>query len=300
MDNTRIRNIIRESIDKFLFLEFDEGKRLRASKGSKVNAKNYGIYGMENQPIKIIKNGEVKNFEDAERSKASINAELGVDAMPRRKRKVVKSFYDADTENASQLRRTIRSAWDFPSLQASHELLSKFAKQYGVGNAQTVICGLYGETQKNEDNTETSLGLFTQFNQIYDKLDFLTTEIEGYGADIRHIKSRLLEMPFYLNKLHDVVYAISERSTYVKKLLRNPQMMQNAGITFNPRIISGYITSSGLDSRVVYQRKDSTELQEIIKALSGLAEYIENAFRENNSSINMEKEPVRGITTIRK
>lgn len=273
MDNQRIRTIIRESIYN-LINEVDEGYRLRAIKGSKQT----GMAGMEKSPVKVIgKNGETHQFDD---NKADgLNRAIGAQTRTY-KRHIVKSFYDADPFNPSQIKRTIRKAWDLQPIKDSYGLLGKFSKEFGKNNAYTLICVLYGEKQEKEG---TALGLFTQYKQAYDKLNSYTTNIESYGNDIGPIRSRIKELPQLIRDFLKVLTKITDRSLYIRKLMRNPNglkdVLESFGYNnFNINVIRGYPTSTGLEGRLVYEKPGSQMVINTRSELENLAEFIESNY----------------------
>ena len=282
----RIDRIIRESIDRFIFREINEGERIRKMKG---NVSRGSINSLETQPIKrIMPDGSVKQGAESVVSdpvnKKKIDSIMGATQRTYAPRKKLTSFYDADPWKPNEIKKTLRKTWNTDELQQSYGLLDKFTRQFGKRNAETLICVLYGDTQKEG----TKLGLFTQFKQTYDRLIQYTSEIEGYGNDIKPMRSRIKQLPLLFRELVKNIDNLTKRSLEVRKLMRNPQQLVNTLQTFgygkfNPNIIRGYVTSSGLEGRIVYQKPDNKELAETRKNLLDLASFIEDNYTDDPS-----------------
>ena len=277
----RIDRIISESINRFILREIDEGERMRKMK-SGVNRGS--IDSLETQPIRrVMPDGSVRQGAESvvsdPKNKKSIDSLMGATQRTYAPRKKLTSFYDADPWKPNEIKKTLKKTWNTDELQQSYGLLSKFTREFGKRNAETLICVLYGDTQKEG----TKLGLFTQFEQTYSKLIQYTNEIEKYGNDIKPMRSRIRQLPLLFRELVKNLDNLTKRSLEVRKLMRNPQQLIDTLKTFgygkfNPRIIRGYVTSCGLEGRIVYQKPDNKELSETRNNLLELADFIETTY----------------------
>lgn len=267
----RIDRIISESIDRFILRESD-WDRFERPTTTRITKKN----------------GEVVDLNGDPKNKNKIRKELGLQPKEHKKRVVAKTIFDADPMNASQIRRTLRKSWE-STLYPMYHLLSKFIKQYGEYNANWLL-RQFGET--DEYGKLTGKGLDTIYNSLYDKINEYTSNIEGYGSDLRHIKSRCGEIATLLS---DIQKAINEMCESCKKLRKSIR----GGIKdpkVNPRIISGYVTSGGLMQKAIYNDKSSEimrNLNDYITRLIGCLNYISTY----DPGIDM-GEDVRGVKMI--
>lgn len=273
----KIDKIIQESIDNLI----NEARRGRDPWA-----------GFETVKTRIISpDGNAINVANANsaRGKKTVDQAIGRPEKIPQKRTVAKTFFDANPNNASQIRRTLRQAWQ-PKLKPMYGLLDKFTRQYGQANAQGIL-RLFGETDENGNPTT---GLTTQYNMDFDKLSRYTSDIEGYGADIWSIKSRLKEFPEIIRDIIKLLFTMCKRCQKIKQLVNAKTI--NPG--FNRNIINGYVTSpSGLGSKVIYKGLGSKEMTDLTKYLSSLADYIEEI--SNREQITMSDNEL-GIKTIRR
>jgi hypothetical protein len=232
------------------------------------------------EPVKtrvITPQGDAINVKDARgRGKKIVDTAIGRPEKEHKKREIAKDFFSANPNNASQIRRTLRKAWQ-PKLKPMYGLLGKFTGQYGQANAQGLL-NLFGETDENGNPTT---GLTTQYNIYFDKLDRYTSDIESYGADIWSIKSRLKQFPEILRDIVNLLFAMCKRCQKIKQLVNS----RNVNPGFNRNIITGYLTSSGLNKKVIYKGLGSKEMNELTSYLTWLAEYIESI--SNTEQISM-------------
>jgi hypothetical protein len=275
MNDNLIRYIIQEEIERFLNEDVEEAR---------------SIYDLERPRVKIIKpNGDVHVYNDGVKSKKSINKDLGIPEKPRKKRVVAKDIFSADPTNASQIRRTLRKSWE-STLYPMYHLLSKFIKQYGEYNANWLL-RQFGEA--DEYGKLTGKGLDTLYNSLYDKINRYTTDIEGYGSDLRHIKSRCGEIAQLLGEIDQVINKMCESCKKLKKFIRggikDPKV--------NPRIIDGYLTSGGLKQKAIYNDKSSEAMMSLNNYISKLIEQLEY-ISTYEGAIDMSTREL-GITTKR-
>ena len=233
------------------------------------------------EPVKtrvITPHGDAINVKDASSSngKKIVDTAVGRPQKPVQKRTVAKDLFSANPNNASQIRRTLRKAWQ-PKLKPMYGLLGKFTGQYGQANAQGLL-NLFGETDENGNPTT---GLTTQYNMDFDKLSRFTRDIEGYGADIWSIKSRLKQFPEILRDMVRLLYLMCKRCQKIKQLVNTRQIDPG----FNRNIITGYLTSSGLDKKAIYKGLGSKEMTDLTSYISSLADHIESIANEEQISM---------------
>ena len=207
---------------------------------------------------------------------------------PPGKTKKITSFFNINPDNPSQIRRTLRSAWQ-PKLQSMYNLRDKLTGEFGIKNTQLAL-RVFGEV---DEYGNQKIGLLTKFNQLYNKLDIYTRDIEGYKNDMWSIESRLREFPQILNDITSTLWQLCDRSKGLAAKLKivSPQL--------NTNIINGYKTSKGLKDKPIFKNKNSKEMMELTSYLGKLAEYIEYLTDENRKPIDMGSD-LAGVKTIRR
>lgn len=288
MNNNRVREIIRESINSFLINEVDEG-------ASRFVAP-YQVEVVDNDGVKRMKwirtPEEHKALVNAARQKKQATNPNYVPpkgpGRPAGKMKKIASFFNINPDNPSHIRRMLRSAWQ-PKLQSMYNLRDKLTGEFGVKNTQLAL-RVYGEV---DERGNQKVGLLTKFNQLYQKLDMYTKDIEKYGNDMWSITSRLREFPQILNDVISVLWQLCERSKGLAGKLKivSPEL--------NANIISGYKTSKGLKDRPIFKNKNSKEMMELTSYLEKLAEFIEKITDEKRKPIDVGRD-LPGIKTIRR
>lgn len=270
----RIDKIITESINQLV----DEARRPARDPWA----------GLENTKTTIVRNNATYKFNDGTgKDKKKVDNVVGRPQKPVKKRAVARDLFSANPNNASQIRRTLRASWQ-PKLKPMYGLLSKFTGQYGQANAQGLL-RLFGESDANGNPTT---GLTTQYNMDFERLSRFTSDIEGYGADIWSIKSRLKQFPEILRDMVKILYMMCKRCQKIKQLVN----AKNVDPGFNRNIITGYLTSSGLEKKAIYKGLGSKEMTDLTNYISRLAEYIEDIANEEQISMNDNM----GIKTIRR
>ena len=278
----RIDRIISESINRFILREVDEARTRRDPWA-----------GLEQVKTRVIKpSGDAINVPDANtsRGKKIVDDAIGRPEKPHKKRVVARTIFDASPNNASQIRRTLRASWQ-PKLKPMYGLLGKFTNQYGVSNAQNLL-KLFNEVDQTGKKV---IGLTTQYNILFEKLNEYTTEIEGYGSDLNHIKKKLSEMPKMINDITNIIYALCKRCQKIKQLLNS----KSVDLGFNKNVIYGYVTSSGLEKKPIYKSLNSEEMKNLTGYLSKVAEQLDYLANEGNDPIDMNHNEF-GITTVRR
>ena len=237
----RIDKIITESINQLV----DEARRPARDPWA----------GLENTKT-IVRNNATYKFNDGTgKDKKKVDNVVGRPQKPVKKRAVARDLFSANPNNASQIRRTLRASWQ-PKLKPMYGLLSKFTGQYGQANAQGLL-RLFGESDVNGNPTT---GLTTQYNMDFERLSRFTSDIEGYGADIWSIKSRLKQFPEILRDMVKILYMMCKRCQKIKQLVN----AKNVDPGFNRNIITGYLTSSGLEKKAIYKGLGSKEMTDLI------------------------------------
>lgn len=265
----RIDKIILESINNFLINEVDEARSKFVSPyQTMVDGKLIWIRTKEEHNALVNK---------VRQKKQAANPNYVPPKGPGRppgKMKKVASFFDINPDNPSQIRRTLRKAWQ-PKLTSIYNLRDKLTGEFGIKNTQLALRA-FGEVDAYGNQ---KIGLLTKFNQLYDKLDTYTSNIESYENDIRSITSRLREFPQILNDIISTLWQLCDRSKgLISKLsIVSPQLNRN--------IINGYKTSKGLKDKPIFKSKNSKEMMELTSYLEKLARYIEYVADESRKPI---------------
>jgi hypothetical protein len=258
----KIDRIISESIDKLV----DEARRPARDPWA----------GLENTKTTIVRNNATYKFNDGTgKDKKKVDNVVGRPQKPVQKRAVARDFFSVNPDNASQIRRTLRKAWQ-PKLRSMYNLRDKLTCEFGVKNTQLALRS-YGEM---DEYGNQKIGLLTRYNELYQKLDSYTKNIEQYGSDIWSIKSRLREFPQILNDMVALLWQLCERS----KGLGGKLPIASPGLNMN--IVNGYKTSKGLKDKPIFKNKNSKEMMELTSYLSRLAEYIEDIANDNQVSMS--------------
>ena len=247
--------------------------------------------GFEGTKTTVLKNNTAYRFNDGTgKDKKKVDSIVGRPEKPHKKREVAKDIFSANPNNASQIRRTLRKSWE-STLFPMYHLLSKFMKQYGNYNANWLL-NQFGEV--DETGKLTGKGLDTLYNQKYDEISRYTTDIEGYGSDVDHIKKRCGEIAV---SLKDIIRILNNMCDCCKRIrkgikggIKDPRV--------NPRIIDGYLTSGGLKQKPIYNDKSSNTMRELNAYIDKLVDTLE-FISSYQQPIEMSDNEL-GITTIRR